>query len=223
VACFALVLKDHDIAGLYFGPARDAWRMAAEHSSEAHIQWVERPFRRVLAVLPEMYKDLWTGSKGMYKAEPAIGDGGEVILYAPHITEASYTHGIFLEQIDYHCCDYFLRQWGRFAHIPRGVIAHSTHLRGQGSYDAVSGVENPRIRVTLATGISEQRCRHLNLNYMDPKSVRLEGWEGREAEGIKLIPRAGEILYRLKASSKQLSSHFVNVGRSSDAAAISGS
>jgi len=77
------------------------------------------------------------------------------------------------------------------------VIAHSTHLIGQGSYDAASGVENLRIKVTLASGISEERCRRLNLNYLDPQTIRLEDWQEREDEGIKLIPHAGEILYRL--------------------------
>ena len=176
--------------------------LEAEHSSQLHIQWVDRPFRRVLSVLPEMYDDLWTGAKGMYKAEPAVADGGEVILYAPHITEASYTHKSFIDQIGYHCCEYFLKQWSRFSQIPRGVIAHSTHLRGQGTYDATSGVEHPRIKVTLATGISEKRCRELGLDYLDPNRVSLEQWAGREAEGIKLIPHAGEILYRLKQSER---------------------
>jgi lactate racemase len=147
--------------------------------------------------LPEIYDDIWTGAKGMYKAEPAMADGGEVILYAPHITEFSYTHNAFLERIGYHCRDYFLKQWSRFADIPRGVIAHSTHLRGEGTYDAASGVEAFRITVTLATGIPEERCRRMNLNYTDPRSIDLEAWKGRESEGIKLIPRAGETLYRL--------------------------
>jgi len=154
-------------------------------------------------VLPRMYDDIWTGSKGMYKVEPAMLEGGEVILYAPHITEISYTHGIFLDQIGYHCRDYFLKQPGRFAGIPRSVIAHSTHLKGQGTYDAATGVESPRIHVTLATRIPEERCRRLNLGYIDPESVQLEDWQNREAEGIKLIPRAGETLYRLKVSAEQ--------------------
>ena len=197
IACFALVLRQQEIAGMYFGTARDAWKAAAAQSAQEHIQWVERPFRRVLSVLPRMYDDIWTGAKGMYKLEPAITDGGEVVLYAPHITEFSYTHGAFLDRIGYHCRDYFLKQWERFADVPRGVIAHSTHLIGQGSYDAASGVENLRIKVTLATGISEERCRRLNLNYLDPQTIRLEDWQEREDEGIKLIPHAGEILYRL--------------------------
>jgi len=203
IACFALVVSGHDaegpgIAGLHFGPAREAWKAAMELSAQKHVQWVERPFRRVLSVLPQMYDDIWTGSKGMYKVEPAMQEGGEVILYAPHITEISYTHGAYLDQVGYHCRDYFLKQRNRFAGIPRSVIAHSTHLKGQGTYDASTGDETPRITVTLATSISEERCRRLNLGYLDPKTIRLEEWQGREAEGIKLIPRAGETLFRLK-------------------------
>ncbi|MGH9550899.1 MAG: hypothetical protein ACRD3W_16075, partial [Terriglobales bacterium] len=141
--------------------------------------------------------DIWTGAKGMYKLEPAMADGGEVVIYAPHITEFSYTHGVFLDRVGYHCRDYFLKQWERFAEVPRAVMAHSTHLIGQGSYDTASGTEDLRIKVTLATGISEERCRRVNLNYIDPRSIKLEEWQGREEEGIKLIPHAGEILYRL--------------------------
>src|SRR5204863_9292604 len=74
VACFALVLREKNIVGLYFGSAREAWRIAAQHSSEAHIHWVERPYQRVLSILPDLYDDIWTGAKGMYKAEPAIAD-----------------------------------------------------------------------------------------------------------------------------------------------------
>ncbi len=198
VACFALVLRKQEIAGIYFGAAREAWKAAAALSAQEHVRWEDRPFRRVLSVLPEMYDDIWTGAKGMYKLEPAIANGGEVIIYAPHITEFSYTHGAFLDRIGYHCRDYFLKQWDRFVDVPRGVIAHSTHLIGQGTYDAPTGVESLRIKVTLATGIPEARCRRLNLNYIDPKSIRFEDWQGRESEGVKLIPHAGETLYRLK-------------------------
>ncbi|MGZ4730991.1 MAG: lactate racemase domain-containing protein [Terriglobales bacterium] len=201
IACFTLVLRKQEIAGIYFGSAPEAWKAAASQSAQEHIQWEERPFRRVLSVLPRMYDDIWTGAKGMYKLEPAIADGGEVVLYAPHITEFSSTHGAFLDRIGYHCRDYFLKQWERFVDVPRGVIAHSTHLIGQGSYDATSGVEDLRIKVTLATGIPEERCRRSNLNYLDPLSIRLEDWQGREDEAIKLVPHAGEILYRLANQS----------------------
>jgi lactate racemase len=198
VACIALVLTTDGVSGFYFGSAREAWKAAAALSAQKHIEWVDRPFRRALAVMPEMYKDMWTAAKGMYKAEPAMMDNGEVIIYAPHITEFSYTHGPHIEKIGYHCRDYFLKQWEKFADIPRGVIAHSTHLRGEGAYDVATGFERDRISVTLATGISEEACERMNLGYLDPRSVNPQDWQGRENEGVKLMPHAGETLYRLK-------------------------
>jgi hypothetical protein len=38
----------------------------------------------------------------------------------------------------------------------------------------------------------------LGLDYLDPASIDFEEWKGREQEGIVLLPRAGETLYRLK-------------------------
>jgi hypothetical protein len=79
------------------------------------------------------------------------------------------------------------------------VLAHSTHVKGLGQYDKSSGKETPRIQVTLATGIPPERCRRINLGYLDPASVHPQEWEGREDEGILVVPRAGEILYRVDA------------------------
>ncbi len=197
-ACFALVVTHGGLAGLYFGTPRDAWQAAAKLSAQRHIVYVDRPFRRVLSVIPEMYDDLWTAAKGMYKLEPAVADGGEVVIYAPHIKEVSYTHGRIIDEVGYHCRDYFLGQWEKFRHYPGGVLAHSTHVKGLGKYDKAAGTELPRIRVTLATGIPAERCRRINLGYLDPASVRIEDWQGREDEGTLVVPRAGEMLYRIK-------------------------
>jgi nickel-dependent lactate racemase len=201
IACFALVVTHQGIAGLYFGSAQEAWRGAARLSAQRHVVYVDRPFTRVLSLMPAMYDDLWTAAKGMYKVEPAVADGGEVVIYAPHIDEVSYTHGRLIEQIGYHCRDYFLAQWARFAGYPGGVLAHSTHLKGLGRFDPETGVETPRVRVTLATGIGEARCRRLNLGYLDPASIDLAEWRGREREGIVVIPRAGELLYKVRSSA----------------------
>ena len=194
--CVALVMHGRSTHGLFVGAMEDAWRAAASLSAELDIVEVERPFQRVLSMVPEMYDDLWTAAKGMYKLEPAIADGGEVIIHAPHITEVSYVHGRFIDEIGYHVRDYFTKQWERFQHIPWGVLAHSTHLRGDGSYEG--GVERPRIQVTLATGISPERCRRIGLGYLDPATIDPEDWAGRDDEGVLLIRRAGEILYRVK-------------------------
>lgn len=203
VACLTLVVTKEGVFGAYFGTAREAWKSAAALSAQKHIEWVDQPFRRALAVMPEMYADIWTAAKGMYKAEPAMMDDGEVVIYAPHITEFSYTHGAQIERIGYHCRDYFLKQWPQFADMPRGVLAHSTHLRGQGVFDEGTGYERDRIKVTLATGISKERCERVNLGYLNPADVKLEEWMGRENEGIKVMPRAGETLYRIKKIPRQ--------------------
>jgi nickel-dependent lactate racemase len=158
--------------------------------------WLDKPVQRVLSILPKMYDDLWTGAKGMYKLEPVIADGGEVVLYAPHITEVSYVHGKLIDEIGYHCRDYFTKQWAKFGRYPGGILAHSTHVRGKGTYDAVTGVESPRIRVTLATGIPEERCRSINLGYLDPASVSIDEW--REHKDWLVAPHAGEMLHRLR-------------------------
>ncbi len=197
-SCFALVVMHDGMSGLYFGDPKDAWQAASALSAQKHIVWVSRPFRRVLAVMPTLYDDIWTAAKGMYKTEPAIADGGEVIIYAPHIREISYTHGKIIDEVGYHCRDYFVKQWGKFKHYPGGVLAHSTHVKGLGTYDAETGRETPRIQVTLATAIPEERCRKVNLGYIDPASTNLDEWRGREAEGVLLVPRAGEVLYRLR-------------------------
>jgi nickel-dependent lactate racemase len=197
-ACFALVVTHEGMAGIYFGSPQEAWKSASTLSAQKHIIYVDKPFKRVLSVMPRLYDDVWTAGKGMYKLEPAIADGGEVVIFAPHITEISYTHGVLLEEIGYHCRDYFLGQWEKFKVYPGGILAHSAHVKGLGTYDATTGSETPRIQVTLATGISEERCRRVNLGYLDPASIRREEWDGHEDEGVKVVPRAGEMLYRLR-------------------------
>jgi nickel-dependent lactate racemase len=199
--CFSLVVRDEELAGLFIGTPEEAYEHAADLSAKLHIVYVDKPFQRVLSVMPEMYDDLWTAAKGMYKLEPAIADGGEVIIYAPHITEVSYTHGHIIDQIGYHVRDYFLKQWDRFKDYPWGVLAHSTHLRGIGSFE--DGVERARIRVTLATGIPEERCRRVNLGYLDPATIDVAEWEGCEDEGILVVPKAGEMLYKIGKSTNQ--------------------
>jgi nickel-dependent lactate racemase len=190
------VVKSEGICGVYAGDPESTWSAAADLSSQVHVKYVEKPYQTVLSVMPEMYDDLWTGAKGMYKMEPVVADGGEVIIYAPKITEISYTHGKILDEVGYHCRDYFVKQWDHFKSYPWGVLAHSTHLRGGGTFE--NGIEKLRIKVTIATGISPERSARVNLNYRDPATIFPDKWAGLESEGILLVPHAGETLYRLK-------------------------
>lgn len=194
--CFCLVVEGAQLAGLYAGSPEAAWDAASELSRQLHITYRDRPFDTILSCAPPMYDELWTGGKCMYKLEPVLADGGELIIYAPHISEVCVSHGKSLLEIGYHCRDYFLQQWDRFKHHPWGVLAHSTHVKGIGTF--VNGVEHPRARVTLATAIPESVCQQINLGYRDPKTIRPADFAGREDQGVLLVPKAGEMLFHLK-------------------------
>jgi nickel-dependent lactate racemase len=193
----ALVVEGHELSGLFIGDPLSAWSAAADLSAQRHIHWCERPFLRVLSCAPPMYDELWTGAKAMYKLEPAMARDGEVVIYAPHLDTVSHVHGKYIYEVGYHILPYFLNDWERFKHVPLGVLAHSTHLRGSGHMQA--GVEKPNVRVTLASKIPPEDCARLNLGYLDPAAVNVDEWQDREAEGILYVPKAGEILYRLKS------------------------
>ena len=179
---------------LSFGAPEQAWAAAADIAAETHIEYLPAPVDRVLSIVPPRYADLWTGAKGFYKVEPVVADGGEVVLYAPHITEIAAMHP---DQagVGYHSRDYFLAHWDEYRHHPRGELAHSTHLYGAGTYDPVHG-EHQRVRVTLATGIPKDVVTRANLNYLDPASVDLAAWKA-DADAL-VVPDAGEVLYRLR-------------------------
>jgi nickel-dependent lactate racemase len=196
VTLVAPVVEGHDLAGLFVGGHLEAWSAAADLSAERHIHWCDRPFQRVLSCAPAMYDELWTAAKAMYKLEPAVAPGGEVVIYAPHLEVVSRVHGRYIYEVGYHVLPYFLQDWERFKHIPLGVLAHSTHVRGSGCME--DGVELANVRVTLASRIPPEDCARLNLGYLDPASVDVTEWQGREDEGILYVPRAGEILYRSK-------------------------
>lgn len=200
ITLIALVVQGQGLSGMFVGSHEAAWSAAADLSSQQHIQWVDQPFKQVLSCAPPMYDELWTAGKAMYKLDPAVADGGELIIYAPHLDTVSLVHGRYIFEIGYHSVPYFLNQWERFAHVPLGVIAHSTHVRGGGRW--VDGREIPRIRVTLASQIGPDDCARLNLGYLDPATLNPEDYAGREAEGVLLVRKAGETLYRVKEEKK---------------------
>ena len=201
VHCLAMVVKSAtELYGLYGdcgGDCREAWSQAADLSGQVHVVVKDKPYQTVFGVCPPMYDEIWTGGKVMYKLEQVVADSGRLIIYAPHITEVSRTWGSYMEKIGYHVRDYFLADPARFADIPRGVLAHSTHVRGLGTM--AGGVEKPRIEVILASAIPPKTCKQINLGYLDPHTLNPDDYRNREAEGILFVDKAGEILHRLKS------------------------
>ena len=197
IRCLAMVVNPGaGLFGLFAGDVIEAWSAAADLSAKVHIVVKKKPYRTVLGRAPEMYDEIWTGGKVMYKLEQVVADNGKLIIYAPHIDRISSTWGDYIEKIGYHVRDYFLSQMENFKDVPRGVLAHSTHVCGTGIFK--NGVEKPRIQVVLATSIPRKKCEQINLGYMDPAEIRIADYMGKEEEGILYVDHAGETLYRLE-------------------------
>ena len=197
VTLIALTVEGHDLSGIFIGDYLSAWSHSADLSAQRHIRWCGKPFQRVLSCAPSMYDELWTAAKAMYKIEPAVALGGEVVIYAPHLDRVSDVHGKYIYEVGYHILPYFLANWDHYKNIPLGVLAHSTHLRGSGVM--VGGIEKPNVRVTLASKISPEDCQKLNLGYLDPTSIDAKDWQERENEGVLYVQKAGEMLYRVRS------------------------
>jgi nickel-dependent lactate racemase len=191
-------MDSQETLAVFIGDLEDTWQKAAEMSSEINICRLPRQFSSVLSQPASLYDEMWTAAKAMYKLESIVKDGGELIIYAPHIKEISVTHGKLIQEVGYHCRDYFLKQWEKFSDYPLGVLAHSTHLKGAGSFE--EGVETTRIYVILATAIPRKICEKVNLGYMDPFSIKIEDWQNQEEKGFLYVPNAGEILYQYHPS-----------------------
>ncbi|MEI6156754.1 MAG: lactate racemase domain-containing protein [Atribacterota bacterium] len=195
ITAFCFVMKGEKPCGLFVGDPQEAWSKAADLSARVNIIYREKPAHTVLSIAPSMYTELWVGGKCMYKLEPVVEDGGKLIIYAPHLHDISITHGRYLMKIGYHTRDFLLTHWDQYKQYPSGVLAHSTQVKGIGLYR--EGKEVPRIEVVLATGIPEDICRKINLGYLDYRTLDPRSYMGRENEGILVVPRAGEMLYRL--------------------------
>jgi len=197
--CLTFVVNQHaNLYDMFYGDTDTAWNSAADLSSQVHIKRYPKPFKTVLSCAPEMYDELWTAGKCMYKLEPVVADDGELIIYAPHMQKISDMHGDVITEIGYHVRDYFLKQWDKFKEYPWGVLAHSTHVRGSGTYE--NGVEHPRVRVTLASQVPREVCESINLGYRDPATIDVESYANQEQAGVLLVRKAGEHLYRLKGN-----------------------
>lgn len=200
-AAIKMVVHQGALAHLFIGGVEAAWRQAALCSQRLHVHRLPRQYRQVLACCPPMYADLWTGGKCMYKCEGAVADGGELIIYAPHVRSFSVTHHATIERAGYHVRDYFLAHWERYRHESRAVLAYCIIVKGDGTY--ANGVETPRIRVSFASQIPEAKCRQAGIGYVDPATIRVATWQNREDEGILVVEKAGETLYLPEIAEQQ--------------------
>jgi nickel-dependent lactate racemase len=179
---------------LFTGDFRAAFRAAAEVSRRVHIKYTGRKYKRVVALLDEHYDELWVGGKASYKLGGIIEEGGELIIYAPHLRTISETHGRLIEKYGYAPLDRVREMVALSSELQNNlaVAAHLAHVSYAGKRNA-EGRVIPRYRITMASALDEETCRRVNLGYMDYKKFRREDYE--TGSDTLVVERAGRDLY----------------------------
>lgn len=188
VRCISLVMAKLGLQGLWGGDAVGAHRAACPLSQQINILWHERRYARVVAQCTPKYSDLWTAGKLAYKTQEVVADGGEIVMYAPHLEKITPLHPD-VERIGYHCLPFFLKQWEKYEGYERSSLAHSTHVAGPGCFEG--GTERLMARRVLVSRISREACAAVNLDYLPPGEV--EKRYRNDAETL-WVEKAGEQL-----------------------------
>ncbi len=196
----AVVSRDADnelvTYALFTGDIREAFRRAAEVSRRVHIRYTGRKYKRVVALLDPHYDELWVGGKASYKLGAIVEPGGELIIYAPHLTKLSETHGALIEKYGYAPLESVRDMLGVSAELRENlcIAAHLAHVAYAGRLDA-EGKVVPRYDITMATGLDEETCRRVNLGYRDYRSLN---YEAMSSDPDTLIVKdAGRDLYQV--------------------------
>lgn len=179
---------------LFTGGLRETVRQAAAVSAQVHIRYVGRRYPRVVALLDAHYDELWVGGKASYKLGGIIEDGGELVIYAPHLKGISTTHGALIEKYGYAPLEQ-VREMVEGSDELRAnlcVAAHLAHVSYAGRIGADGRIE-PRYRITLASGIPEDVCRRVKLGFATCASIDIEA--ARREPDTLVVDHAGRDLY----------------------------
>ena len=179
---------------LFAGDIYESLRLAAEVSSKVHIKYLGRKYKRVVALLDRHYDELWVGGKASYKLGSVIEEGGELIIYAPHLSQLSATHGRLIEKYGYAPLEQ-VREMVEGSDELRAnlcVAAHLAHVSYGSARDA-AGQLTPRYRITLASAVTEDACRRVNLSFLDQRNFQLEDYKA-DADTL-IVEDAGRDLY----------------------------
>ena len=179
---------------LFAGDLYEAFRRAAEVSSEVHIKHIGRKYKRVVALLDRHYDELWVGGKASYKLGSIIEAGGELIIYAPQLKQLSATHGHLIEKYGYAPLEQVREMVAGSDELRANlcVAAHLAHV-SYGSTRNATGELAPRYRITLASEVSEADCLRVNLGFLDHRRINLEDYRA-DSETL-IVEDAGRDLY----------------------------
>jgi nickel-dependent lactate racemase len=194
----SVVTRDDDnrlrTHALFAGDVRAAFRRAAEVSRQVHIKYTGRKYKRVVALLDEHYDELWVGGKASYKLGGIIDQGGELIIYAPHLHSISETHGMLIEKYGYAPLDRVREMVALSTELQANlaVAAHLAHVSYAGQRDE-NGRVVPRFQITMASALDEATCARVNLGFMDHRQFRRQDYDSDP--GTLVVERAGRDLY----------------------------
>jgi len=176
------------------GDVRDTVRRAAAVSQQVHVRYTGRRYKRVVAILDDHYDELWVGGKASYKLGSVIERGGELIIYAPHLSAISVTHGALIEKYGYAPLER-VRDMVEGSDELRAnlcVAAHLAHVSYAGE-KGDDGVVVPRYRITLAANLPESTCRRVNLGYLDMRTFEPRAY--KDDPDTLIVENAGRDLY----------------------------
>ena len=181
---------------LFAGDIREAFRRAAEVSRQVHIRYTGRKYKRVVALLDPHYDELWVGGKASYKLGAIIEEGGELIIYAPHLTKLSETHGALIEKYGYAPLESVRDMLGVSQELRENlcIAAHLAHVAYAGRLDEHGRVV-PRYRITMASGLDAETCRRVNLGFLDYRTLDYEAM--RADPDTLVVADAGRDLYQV--------------------------
>lgn len=180
---------------LFAGDFRLALRQAAEVSRQVHIKYMGRKYRRVIALLDEHYEELWLGGKASYRLGAIIEEGGELIIYAPHLTCISETHGADIEKFGGYAPLEKVKELVAQSGELQGnlcVAAHLAHVAYAGRIDE-NGEIQTRFKITLASKVDEETCRKVKLGFLDYRTFNPADYEN-DSDTL-IVERAGRDLY----------------------------
>ncbi len=182
--------------GLFAGDIREAFRRAAAVSRQVHIRYTGRKYRTVVALLDPHYDEMWVGGKAGYKLGAVVEDGGELIIYAPHLTKLSETHGALIEKYGYAPLEVVRDMLGASPELRENlcIAAHLAHVAYAGRADE-QGRTVPRYRITMATGLDEETCRRVNLGFLDHRTLDLATLNADT--DVLVVTDAGRDLYQV--------------------------
>jgi nickel-dependent lactate racemase len=181
---------------LFAGEIREAFRRAAEVSRRVHIRYTGRKYKKVIALLDPHYDELWVGGKASYKLGAIIEDGGELIIYAPHLTKLSETHGALIEKYGYAPLESVRDMLGVSQELRENlcIAAHLAHVAYAGRTDENGNIV-PRYKITMASGLDEETCKRVNLGYLDHRTFDYQAFAS-DSDTL-VVKDAGRDLYKV--------------------------